>query len=207
MWAEDTWPTKPDAAGRIGIPTGIKVLGVLRVLGRALHFDDIAELAGSDFSAETFRTFFHVFVAKFVEEFWDKEVHPPNDEETLRTAMAMFDAAGLTGAFGSTDGVHVRWDRAPHAHKHVFKGSKGYPSLSYSVTVGHNMFIYTSTKGFTGNTNDLTASRWDNFLQAVHSGMYGGQVEYKLYNADGELITMKGVWLLCDGGYHKWPRM
>ena len=38
------------------------------------HFDDIAALAGSTSSGETFRTFFHSFVEKFVVCFWDKEV-------------------------------------------------------------------------------------------------------------------------------------
>jgi hypothetical protein len=55
-----------DAAGRARIPTELKLLGVLRILGRATCFDGIEELSG--ISVPTMQTFFHSFTAWFREE-------------------------------------------------------------------------------------------------------------------------------------------
>jgi hypothetical protein len=42
-WTEENFKQKPDAVGNMGMPVALKLLGVLRILGRALHFDDIAQ--------------------------------------------------------------------------------------------------------------------------------------------------------------------
>ena len=57
---EKNWFTeRPDASGRRGAPLELKILGVLRVLGRGYCFDGIEEL--SFISAECNRMFFHSF--------------------------------------------------------------------------------------------------------------------------------------------------
>jgi hypothetical protein len=48
-----------DAIGNRSIPTDLKVLAVLRILGRGLCLDDIEELSG--ISASTTRVFFHMW--------------------------------------------------------------------------------------------------------------------------------------------------
>ena len=55
-----------DASGRPPCPISLKVLGVLRVLGKAYCFDGIGELCNTD--AEIHRMFFHKFVVKFAQE-------------------------------------------------------------------------------------------------------------------------------------------
>ena len=54
-----------DASGRQRIPTELKLLGVLRILGRGTCFDGIEELSG--ISVPTMHSFFHSFTAWFVE--------------------------------------------------------------------------------------------------------------------------------------------
>ena len=56
------------ASGIDGVPLEIKVLGVLRILGRSTCFDGIEEITGV--SAETHRTFFHQFNALFVARYY-----------------------------------------------------------------------------------------------------------------------------------------
>ncbi len=43
-WTEQHLRVGNDALGRQPVPLEFKVLAVLRVLGRALHFDDLAEI-------------------------------------------------------------------------------------------------------------------------------------------------------------------
>jgi hypothetical protein len=58
-WTLRRWPHKADAFGRYGIPIEFKLLAVLRVLGRAMHFDDVAEYIGCGFKGEAIRIFYH----------------------------------------------------------------------------------------------------------------------------------------------------
>ena len=64
------------------IPLEIKLLGVFRVLGRGVCFDDIEEL--THVSAETHRKFFRDFVTIFSLELYDIWIHGPrSDDEVL----------------------------------------------------------------------------------------------------------------------------
>lgn len=58
--------SETDACGLACKPFYLKVMGVLRVLGRAHCFDDCAEMSGVP--AETQRQFFHGFCRKFTRE-------------------------------------------------------------------------------------------------------------------------------------------
>lgn len=106
----------------------------------------------------------------------------------------------------STDGVHIRWDACPDGLNVLATGKEKYPTLSYSVTVGHNKCIYSSTASFLGAQNDLTTSRYDGFLNDIKNGKYD-LVTYTLFDKDGIPYVVFGVWVLCDGGYHKWKFM
>ena len=63
--AKELFPdyAKHDGCGRPPVPIALKVLGVLRVLGRGVCFDDAAEGAFSD--EETHRKFLHQFCHRF----------------------------------------------------------------------------------------------------------------------------------------------
>jgi hypothetical protein len=67
--------------------------------------------------------------------------------------------------------------------------------------------FYHCTCGFKGTTNDMTSSRYDTFIQAVNNGTLYANVEYQLLDIHGVPYTVKGCWILCDGGYHKWRAM
>jgi hypothetical protein len=74
------------AAGIPGVPLKLKLLGVLRVLGRGTCFDGIEELAKAD--EETYRTFFHDFCSKFCRRFYADWVYTPRNEEELFGTLA-----------------------------------------------------------------------------------------------------------------------
>jgi hypothetical protein len=87
----------PDALGRPPTLLDLKVLGVLRVLGRYVTFDDIEELNG--ISAETNRKFFHDFVRLYSTHVYPIAVRWPDPDETrdiLETARrAATDGLGI----------------------------------------------------------------------------------------------------------------
>ena len=105
--------TSRDAAGRMGIPLEYKILGTLRILGRAAHFDCIAEYTNSGFKGEGIRVFFHKFCAEFVKDKFHSEVRWPTTQEDIKKHMKLYSLAGMDGCIASVDGVHFYWDKCP----------------------------------------------------------------------------------------------
>ena len=60
---EKAWFREHDGIGRPSCPLELKILGVLRILGRGMCFDGISEL--TNIGEEAIRVFFHSFCAKF----------------------------------------------------------------------------------------------------------------------------------------------
>ena len=93
-----------DCTGRQAVPTSLKSLGVLRILGRGTCLDGIKEL--SEMSESTMWSFFHKFCAWFTEVVYPKFVSLPKTRHELEKIMGPYIALGLNGACGSTDAVH-----------------------------------------------------------------------------------------------------
>ena len=184
------------------IPLEIKLLGVFRVLGRGVCFDDIEEL--THVSAETHRKFFRDFVTIFSLELYDIWIHGPRSDDEVFSFMAENIAAGYPGLLGSTDCVHIAWDKAPAFLRNIHKGKEGYPTRSFEVTVNHRRWIMAATKGFYGSYNDKTIVRYDSFVCDIHEKKIYADNEFVLHDQFGVPATYRGLYLICDGGYHKW---
>ncbi len=115
--------------GRAGLPLELKLLGLLRVLGRGTCFDGIEEITLG--SAEAHRAFFHRFNKLFAERFYDKYVYAPRTAEEIRKTMGIYERLGLPGAIGSTDCVHIKWERCPVEVTNLCHGKEGYPTLAF----------------------------------------------------------------------------
>ena len=96
-----------DAFGRAATPTELRVLGVLRVLGRGTVFDGINEL--SDISEQVMNTFFHAWTEWFVTKIYPEYVHAPSTPDEVAEVVAAYHKLGLPGAVGSMDAVHAAW--------------------------------------------------------------------------------------------------
>ena len=120
---------KPDCSGRLGAPLELKILAVLRVLGRGYCFDGVEEL--SFISAEVLRIFFHSFCGLYAEEYFSIFCKPPTTEKEIRETTDVYGRLGLPGCIGSTDCVRIRWERCPAGLRSLHRGKEGYPTLSY----------------------------------------------------------------------------
>ena len=70
-----------DCIGRGGAPVELKVLGVLRILGRATCFDGITELSGIPTSS--MQALSHRFTAWFPKDIYPEFVYAPKTREDL----------------------------------------------------------------------------------------------------------------------------
>jgi hypothetical protein len=192
-----------DCCGCSICPYAIKLLGVLRILGRNWCCDDVTEATGM--GETTVRRGFLDFCANFVDKYYDAYVYRPEGEK-LKNKMNIYSRMGLPGCIGSTDCVHLKWDRCPIGLTNLCKGKEGFPTLSYSCTVDHHRRILGVTRSNYGTRNDKTIVRLDSYIMDVHNKKVNEDVEFEVF-VDDALVKKTGVYYLCDGGYHKWTCM
>ena len=109
--ASGEFTENPDAAGNPAAPLELKILAVLRVLGRGYCFDGEEEL--TCISTEVLGVFFRNFCCYFAHENFAKYCNPPSTPEEKSSCTEIYRKLGLPGCVGSTDCVHIRWERCP----------------------------------------------------------------------------------------------
>lgn len=99
--AGDFEEAKPDATGRLGIPLELKILGVLRYLGRNETFDSIAEAANT--SEEVHRTFLQEFAKVYATKYAPLHIRMPDPSNLAEVASTMkeYSEAGFPGCIGN----------------------------------------------------------------------------------------------------------
>lgn len=137
----------------------MKVLSVLRILGRGGCFDN--QYDGTGISEEALRVFFHDFCKFFSEQYFHVFVAPPQTAQEIRNVTGVYKRLGFPGAIGSVDCVHVRWDKCPFSLRSSCKGKEGYPSLAYEAVVDHHRRIHSVTKSHYGARNDKCIVKFD----------------------------------------------
>jgi hypothetical protein len=110
-------------------------------------------------------------------------------------------------AIGSTDCTHIDLGNCPNKFKIICSGKSGKPTMAYSLTCSHSRKIYHCSAGFFGSKNDKYISKLDNYITAVGRKSIYTNFEWTLDVTDTTTVQEKGVYLICDGGYHKWPHM
>jgi hypothetical protein len=194
-----------DCTKNRGASLHVKVLSVLRVLGRGVVFDECFD--GSGFGEESIRVFFHLFTAKCSESMFESVVKPPRTDAEIAETTAVYQLMGMGPAVGSTDCTHIELGNCPNNFRILCSGKSGKPTLSYSLTCSHQRKIFHVTCGYAGSKNDKHISRLDSFITAVGADSIYRNFEWTLDVTETITEQKKGVYLICDGGYHKWGHM
>ena len=194
-----------DCTGNCGASLHVKVLSVLRVLGRGVTFDECFD--GSGCGEESTRSFFHSFTERFAQRLYPQVCYPPRSVEDIKIATSSYEMLGLGCAIGSTDCTHIYLGNCPHKFRILCTGKEGKPTLAYSLTCSHQRKIYHCSAGFYGAKNDKYISKLDSFITAVGQNSVYKAFEWKMDATATTTVDHKGVYLICDGGYHKWPHM
>ena len=121
--------------------------------------------------------------------------------------MKIYERLGLTGAIGSIDTVHVHWEMCPFWMSNLCKGKEKKKTLGYECICDHHQLFMAVTSGFNGAENDQTIVKYDKFVVDLRNEEMFSQVEYTLYDTNGERTVHKIPYLICDGGYLKWKQL
>lgn len=160
---EKWFPTceRPSANKKKKIITlDVLILGVLRVLGRGIVFDELFEQ--TLISGETHRCFFHLFIGAYSQRVYPEvvQVPQPGDHERIQQITAPYAMAGFPGCIGSIDGTHFYWETTPVSLKHVCKGKESYTSVAIECAVTHWREIIHMTTLFNGAVTDMVMSSY-----------------------------------------------
>ena len=203
-WWRDWTPEKVDASGRLVSDLELKVLGVLFILGNGnTHYFVSTQ---TNMSEEVHRTFFHAWIdhmASIKGEF----IYMPHDEESFAKVVGEYSARGLPGCVGSVDCVHIGWDKCPSAqYLNMFKGKEGFPSIAYEVICTSRKFIQSVSVGHPGSRNDKHIVRTDeSVMELLEGNGWLNSKAWRTIGPNGRTKVFVGVYLICDGGYHRWP--
>jgi len=183
-------------------PLELKVLAVLRVLALGCGFNAVTD--ASFLGESTINNFFHEWLGHFVKKEYEEWVYWPKPGDDLKHTIEIYAKCGLPGCCGSVDVVHIPWVICPSGLKSACNGKEGYPTVAYQVTVDHLKRIRNSTNGFFGARNDKHIVRSDKFVVDLKEKKIYSDIGFTLRLPDGGTKRVRGLYLICDGGYHFW---
>ena len=177
------------------------ILGTLNVLGHNNPFRVLP--SSTEMSYSEHRAFFHVFLNKMAsirEEF----IHYPRTPEELSKVMEQYGKVDLPGAGGSIDVVHLKWGYCPAGDVNRSKGKEGYPTVAFEVISGFDREILGVSSIQFGTHNDKHIVKLDKNVARIRDDWYN-TVQCDYYDSNAQIQTAVGVYLICDGGYLRWP--
>lgn len=154
-------------------------------------------------STSEIRLFYETFLNSFY-AMKDDYISMPANVDALKSVMKSYELCGLPGACGSIDVVHVKWSHCPAGDFNRAKGKESYPSLGFQCISDHNRRIMAVFGPQFGSRNDKGIVKDDVNVKFIRDGWYK-DVVWTYYEADGTVKEVRGVYLICDGGYHRWP--
>lgn len=179
------------------IPVKFKVLISLRILGRGHDFDTMEELSMVPMS--TCHAIFKQFIFTFVYEFFDEFVKMPVGDD-LKKVMRVYKMMGLNGCAGSLDCTHIYWKRCPREWTNYCTGKEKTTTLAFLVVVDHDKRVLICSDAFFGAANDkLIVKSVPETSRIIHGSLQ--DVLYTLYVDDNTTVSVRGAWLLADGGF------
>ena len=128
----------------------------------------------------------------------------------MERVLAVYTRLGFPGCLGSMDCTHVRWLRCPFHLLNSCHGKEGFPTLAFQVLVDHGRQIRHVSQSFYGAMNDINVCRVDPIVRDDTHGLLSGdgnnrnrykEVEFTVYDKDGQPIVIRGAYIITDGGY------
>ena len=191
--------------GRRPQPLEMKLAAWLIVMHEGVSFEHAAWVCCV--SEPVVRRFFHAWNAWLIKHEYHKHVYAPSSIDDIKNTEAKFAKMGFPGAITTIDATHVEWTMCPAMHSWRCTGKDGYPTRSFNCAVGPNKEFHHVHRSHPGAQNDKTISRFDPFMQGLHSGRLYGQHMFHLRTAEGGQRAWSGLYAIVDGGYHAWARL
>jgi hypothetical protein len=136
----------------------------------------------------------------------DESIYFPRTMEELKEVMDDYRAKHLPGAGGSIDVVHCKWGRCPAGDFNKCKGKESFPSLAFECVTSHRRRVMSIAPVQYGARNDKHIVRIDPVVRMLRFSWYK-DVKWTSFDVHGRERISRGIYLICDGGYLRWPTL
>lgn len=181
--------------------TQLNILGTLEVLGSHTPFRKLE--TSTNISTEDHRLFFHLFLDRMYSVRNDYINYPETLDDLLPT-MHEYAQQFLPGCGGSIDVVHLKWSNCPAGDRNRCTGKEKFPTLAFECISDQKRRILGVSSVQYGTRNDLHIVKLDETVSKLKTDWYK-DVVWTLYDGSGLQKEDQGVYLICDGGYLRWP--
>ncbi len=150
------------------------------------------------------RKFFFDFLDAFA-DMKDEYISLPANVTDLKKVMKCYESVGLPGACGSMDVVHIKWSNCPAGDYNRAKGKEGYPTMAFHCITDNNRLILAIYGTQFGTRNDKEIVKLDPNVRKICFGWFSN-ICWWYYAETGGVRMEKGVCLICNNGYLRWPQ-
>jgi hypothetical protein len=147
---------------------------------------------------------FYVFIEALV-DMKDEYIYIPRNITKMQRISRDYNAAGLPGCVGSMDVVNVKWANCPTGNHNHAKGKEGYPTLAFQCLTDFNRRVMAVYGPQFGSHNDKDIVKHDDNVHAIRFNRLFTNSMWKYYDANGNIKSERGMYLICDNGYLQWP--
>ena len=182
--------------------TELLVMSALYLLGTGAAFRSCRSLCL--ISTSEVRKFFYVFINAIV-DMKDEYICMPTNLSELNRVSKCYDIVGLPGCMGSIDVVHVKWANCPAGDFNRAKGKETFPSLGFECITDFNRRVLSIYGPHFGSRNDMDIVKTDVYVEMIRTKRLFRNAQWKYYNLDGHVRREKGMYLISDNGYLRWP--
>jgi hypothetical protein len=186
---------KMDAADLLGLSSHQKVTAALRMLALGVCADVMDDYCRT--SESTTMKCMRRFCAVVRAEFEDYYLRKPTYED-CREQLAINEARGFLGMFGSLDCMHYEWKNYPVAWQGDFGDRDGKKSIILEAVADQSLHIWHIYSGLPGSNNDLNVLDRSPLIHDLLNGAACDmtfEVNEQVYNR---------YYLLADGIYPQW---
>ena len=124
----------------------------------------------------------------------------------LHRVSLYYSYVGLPGCCGSMDVVHIKWGNCPSGEYNRAKGKKTFPSLGFQCVTDFNRRILLIYGPHFGTRNGMDIMKTDTNVDVVRrTKRLFRDARWKYFSMDGRERLERGMYLICDNGYLRWP--
>jgi hypothetical protein len=186
---------KRDAAGLLGLSSRQKITAALRMLALGVCADAMDDYCRT--SDSTAMECMGRFCAAVRAEFGDYYLRKPTYED-CREQLAINEARGFPGMFGSLDCMHYEWKNCPVAWQGDFGDRDGKKSIILEAVADQSLHIWHIYFGLPGSNNDLNVL---DRSPLIHDLLSGAACDMT-FEVNGQVYNR--YYLLADGIYPQW---
>jgi hypothetical protein len=179
------------------------VMAALHILAKGATFKSCRTL--THISTSEVRKFFFKFLDAMF-NMKDEYIFLPANLTALKRVMQSYTFSGLPGACGSMDVVHIKWSNCPAGDYNRAKGKECYPTLAFQCITDNSRRILSVYGPQFGTRNDKEIVKLDPNVRKIRFGWYS-KVYWRYYTERGGIGMERGVYVICDNGYLRWPQL